>query len=128
MALNDHLPSPAAPGTAQFPLSRPYYLKSFLEQQGCGPGHQVRAWDHSIVLFERIFCRAGLARIFADAKTTALPVKFLNETVQSNIDRFLSEKDRWLSCIDRLIDFLILRSGLRFPDSYSGRQKPGGRP
>ncbi|GHV78704.1 radical SAM protein [Spirochaetia bacterium] len=80
------------------PYPAPYYLKTFLE----GRGFQTGVWDHSIALFERIFCRAGLKRIFADADKPNV----INEIVSYNIDRFLSEEDRWLSCIDRLIDFL----------------------
>jgi hypothetical protein len=83
------------------PYPAPYYLKSFLESRG----HQTVVWDHSIALFDRIFCRAGLERIFKDAgKMNRAAIK--NKTVLYNVDRFLSEEDRWLSCIDLLIDFL----------------------
>ncbi|MFP3043773.1 radical SAM protein [Treponema primitia] len=81
------------------PYPAPYYLKTFLE----GRGYQVRVQDHSIGLFERIFCRSGLERIFVDAQKAGKPK---NKNVFYNIDRFLSEEDRWLSSIDRLIDFL----------------------
>jgi hypothetical protein len=86
-----------------------YYLKTFLEKKG----RRVLVRDHSIALFERIFCRPGLERIFADAEaafTGASPAGDLwdrnNKHIAYNIERFLSEQDRWLSCIDRLIDFL----------------------
>jgi radical SAM superfamily enzyme YgiQ (UPF0313 family) len=83
------------------PYPAPYYLKSFLESRG----HETLVWDHSIALFDRIFCRAGLERIFHEAgKMDRSAVK--NKTLLYNVDRFLSEEDRWLSYIDPLIDFL----------------------
>ncbi|GHU54708.1 radical SAM protein [Spirochaetia bacterium] len=68
-----------------------YYLKTFLEKQG----HKVVVRDHSIGLFEKIFCRAGLEKIFNDAKPHG-PIA----------ERFVSEADRWINMIDRLISFL----------------------
>jgi len=79
------------------PYPAPYYLKSFLEQRG----FHVAVLDHSIGLFERIFSRAGLERIFADA---ALLPNYKGET-----ERFLSEKDLWCDSIERLIAFLCQR-------------------
>ncbi|GHV86987.1 radical SAM protein [Spirochaetia bacterium] len=72
-----------------------YYLKPFLEQRG----HRVLVRDHSIGLFERIFCRAGLEKIFADTEGQSL-------TQNPIAERFLSEADRWINMIDRLISFL----------------------
>ncbi|GHT55268.1 radical SAM protein [Spirochaetia bacterium] len=68
-----------------------YYLKTFLEKQG----QQVIVRDHSIGLFEKIFCRAGLEKIFAGV-----------EPHDPIAERFLSEADRWINMIDRLISFL----------------------
>jgi len=79
------------------PYPAPYYLKSFLEQRG----FHVTVLDHSIGLFERIFSRAGLERIFADA---ALLPGYKSET-----ETFLSERDLWCVSIDRLIAFLRQR-------------------
>jgi radical SAM superfamily enzyme YgiQ (UPF0313 family) len=85
-----------------------YYLRSFLE----GRGRRVTVLDHSIGLFERIFCRPGLERIFADAEV------LLNSGGRGGagavLDRqsrgiarsFLSEAERWINTIDRLVNFL----------------------
>jgi len=79
------------------PYPAPYYLKSFLEQRG----FHVTVLDHSIGLFERIFSRVGLERIFADV---ALLPAHKKET-----ERFLSERDMWCASIDRLVAFLRQR-------------------
>jgi hypothetical protein len=76
------------------PYPAPYYLKSFLEQRG----FHVTVLDHSIGLFERIFYRAGLERIFTDA--------VLLSGHKKEAERFLSEKELWCVSIDRLIAFL----------------------
>jgi hypothetical protein len=83
------------------PYPAPYYLKAFLEARG----YQTQVWDHSIALFDRIFCRAGLERLFADARNMNRAA-VRNKALRSQVDRFLSEEDRWLSSIDLLIDFL----------------------
>ena len=79
-----------------------YYLQVFLEQQG----YTVMVRDHSIGLFEKIFCEEGLTRIFRDARKTfdagALPDRQSGPVVE----RFFSEEGRWLASIDRLIAFL----------------------
>jgi len=82
------------------PYPAPYYLKAFLEQRG----FHVTVLDHSIGLFERIFSRAGLERIFSDV---ALLSTYKNETEKyTSIKMFLSERDMWCASIDRLIAFL----------------------
>ncbi|MDR1587960.1 MAG: radical SAM protein [Treponema sp.] len=94
-------------------LNSPYpaifYLRSFLERRG----FPVIARDHSIALFERIFCREGLKRIFEDAGTMAegppkVPDKGagFDKGLRPVIERFLSEEELWLSSIDRLVNFL----------------------
>ena len=92
------------------PYPSPYYLKSFLEKRG----QCVTVLDHSIGLFERIFSRSGLARIFSDASclldVSPLPASVVpgvqdKETINI-IERFLSEKEMWLASIDRLVAFL----------------------
>jgi radical SAM superfamily enzyme YgiQ (UPF0313 family) len=87
-----------------------------------GRGYQARVSDHSIGLFERIFCKTGLERIFADARRVyenrGLPpaagaveaaepgLDFNNPYLLFQTERFLSEEGRWLSCINRLVSFL----------------------
>jgi len=80
------------------PYPAPYYLKSFLEQRG----FHVTVLDHSIGLFERIFSRAGLEQIFADA----VSLSSYKSEYKSETERFLSERDLWCASIDRLIAFL----------------------
>ncbi|GHV33034.1 radical SAM protein [Spirochaetia bacterium] len=137
------------------PYPAPYYLKTFLENRG----FQTPVWDHSIALFERIFCRAGLERIFARVTAlkntnTAIHVSLNNPPaarpaphIASLIDQFLSEEPRWLSCIDRLTNFLrgsdrefghllalangVLPGGPRFDaclDSLDGNPPPDAAP
>ncbi|MDR2404567.1 MAG: radical SAM protein [Spirochaetaceae bacterium] len=94
------------------PYPAVYYLKSFLEDRG----YRTRTRDHSIGLFERIFCKRGLQRIFADARKAYRdsgrspgPGRGNGRGAEKtlyHIERFLSEEDRWLSSIDRLIAFL----------------------
>jgi radical SAM superfamily enzyme YgiQ (UPF0313 family) len=85
------------------PYPAPYYLKSFLE----GRGFHVTILDHSIALFERIFSRAGLERIFTDAALLHAAGKTgKNQEYKDEIERFLSERDLWRVSIDRLIAFL----------------------
>jgi hypothetical protein len=82
-------------------LNSPYpgifYIRSFLEKRGI----KVFARDHSIGLFEKIFCREGLGRVFADAAKLSYSGRF-----KRIIKRFLSEESRWLSEIDHLTAFL----------------------
>jgi len=79
-----------------------YYLRSFLERRG----HKVTVQDHSIGLFETIFCHKGLARIFADVKKNAEKHHFRDTFTIAMLELFLSNEDRWLSTIDRTVDLL----------------------
>ena len=89
------------------PYPAPYYLKSFLTQHG----FKVCVRDHSIGLFERIFCRTGLEKIFAAVGGSAVQKKvgrenfYIKETLY-NIECFISEQNLWINSIDRLVDFL----------------------
>ncbi|MDR1507116.1 MAG: radical SAM protein [Treponema sp.] len=87
-------------------LNGPYpslhYLAPFLKKLG----HRVIVQDHSIGLFEEIFCRRGLEKIFRDAaareqfhRSGGIHERFWHE-------RFLSEQGTWLTCVDRLVAFL----------------------
>jgi hypothetical protein len=90
------------------PYPSPYYLKSFL----CARGRRTRVRDHSIALFERIFCRSGLTRVFADAGTVLTgppdfaPAALRDKRVRIAAERFLSQKELWLNAVDRLIAYL----------------------
>ncbi|MCL2233268.1 MAG: radical SAM protein [Treponema sp.] len=85
------------------PYPAPYYLKGFLEKRG----FRVTVLDHSIGLFEKIFCRSGLEQIFHDASLpSSLSKNRQNKNIAPIIERFLSERNLWLASIDRLIAFL----------------------
>ena len=96
------------------PYPAPYYLKTFLD----GRGYRTRVLDHSIGLFERIFCRQGLEKIFTHARkiyqNRGAPAEagegfvpdLNNPYVLYQTQRFLSEEERWLSVIGRLVCFL----------------------
>ena len=85
------------------PYPAPYYLKSFLEKRGL----EVTVLDHSIALFERIFCRQGLERIFDDAVSPAYRRTSRGESALAHVvERFFSERDLWLASIERLVAFL----------------------
>ena len=79
-------------------LNSPYpgifYLRSFLEKRG----NKVLTQDHSIALFESIFCRNGLAKIFTDAKA--------KDNNSEKVLYFLSNEKELLSAIDSVVDFL----------------------
>jgi radical SAM superfamily enzyme YgiQ (UPF0313 family) len=99
-----------------------YYLRSFLENPPPAgesgllsdlSSYKVETRDHSIGLFERIFRRASLERIFADAEAALRDGKGLevpgwtDKTRLLDIGRrFLSERERWIAAIDRLVAFL----------------------
>ncbi|MDR0451938.1 MAG: radical SAM protein [Treponema sp.] len=89
------------------PYPAVYYLRSFLEKRG----FPCIAADHSIALFEQVFCPAGLGRIFARAREIfgrgANPAENAEGPgPRYDVARFLSEEERWLSCIERFSAFL----------------------
>ncbi|MDR2841581.1 MAG: radical SAM protein [Spirochaetaceae bacterium] len=76
-----------------------YYLKSFLSKHG----FNATIEDHSITLFENIFCSAGLKKIFQLVKDSKR--KYPAHIVKI-VNRFLSEEQLWINCIDRIVEFL----------------------
>jgi len=78
-----------------------YYLRSFLEKRG----YRVIVRDHSIGLFEKIFCKNGLERIFSDIRKIDVSL-MKDKQLKPVIERFLSEEKQWLFSIDRIVDFL----------------------
>jgi radical SAM superfamily enzyme YgiQ (UPF0313 family) len=87
------------------PYPAPYYLKSFLEGAALGEGAACRVLvrDHSIGLFEKIFCRAGLEKVFAAAKK---PGSSGDRRRAGYVERFFSEQSGWIASVDRLVNFL----------------------
>ena len=71
-----------------------YYLRAFFNSRG----FQAEARDHSIGLFERIFCPEGLAAVFAEARRRTIR--------QKDMRGFISEEGRWLNSITGLTAFL----------------------
>jgi len=83
------------------PYPSVYYLRSFLEKRGC----EVLVRDHSIALFEKIFCKEGLRKIFSHIKSgdSGLTPRSKHWNI---IETFLCEEERWLSSIDKITAFL----------------------
>lgn len=91
---------------APYPAS--YYLRSFLESTEV----RCRVADHSIGLFERIFSRGGLTRVFTEARPRIearldAPCGGPDEEpTRLNLARYLAQADRWIASIDRTVAFL----------------------
>jgi radical SAM superfamily enzyme YgiQ (UPF0313 family) len=88
-------------------LNAPYpataYLASFLRQEG----HTARILDLSIELFHRIFCSTGFARIFAEAgQRLSGRLGSLDAPIRENLLRYLSNADRYVESIDRIVELL----------------------
>ncbi len=93
------------------------YLKSFF----CKQNLQAKWYDLSIELINKIFCRAGLTKLFELTKSAAIKKSqeaFLSgdEGTGSALIRYVSESDRWINWIDTITT--ILRDG----NSSSGRE------
>jgi hypothetical protein len=114
------------------PYPAPYYLKAFLDARG----YRTRVLDHSIGLFERIFCKTGLKKIFADARriyeNRGRPAEAGEYTPDLSIpyvlyrtERFLSEEDRWLSTVGRLVGFCGAGTGAASSPWQTGSSPEG---
>ncbi|MCX7029908.1 MAG: radical SAM protein [Spirochaetes bacterium] len=90
-------------------LNSPYpataYLASFLRREG----HTARIVDLSIELFRRIFCSAGFARVFAEAGQRLTDrLGSFDAPTRENLLRYLSNADRYVESIDRIVELLAL--------------------
>ncbi len=88
-------------------LNAPYpaihYLAAFLR----GRGHDTRALDHSIELYRRVFSRAGLMRLFDDARVRlASKAPHLRKSEAAEIERYFSYEPFYYAWIEGLVDFL----------------------
>jgi hypothetical protein len=87
-----------------------YYLAPYLRSLG----FEVETQDHSISLFLHIFSRQGLEKIFRDAapiaaKRLAAPLPAgdeIEQTIRSNLLRFIGRREDWLASVDRVVAFL----------------------
>ncbi len=77
------------------------YLTRFLKRRG----YRVRQADLNIELMLKIFCRAGLKRVFAAAEAAAAQ-RPTSEPVSEHSQRVLSMQARYVSLIDEVIRFL----------------------
>jgi hypothetical protein len=84
------------------PYPAPYYLKAFLEKQG----YSAVVEDHSIGLFEKIFSKHGLERVFSSLKEKEFENKKKEENLRKIARRFFSEKEKWIASIDHITAFL----------------------
>ena len=88
-------------------LNSPYpataYLASFLRREG----HTAQVVDLSIELFHRIFSAAGLDRVFSEAgRRFAGRIPSLDRPIRENLLRYLSNADRYVESIDRIVGLL----------------------
>ena len=134
-------------------LNAPYPAIHCLEAFLRGQGHEAVAYDHSIALYRRIFSRAGLAKVFAEARealdgrTAALAASGAavsgdlasGVATALQVERYLSYGPLYIEWIDGIVDFLSgrdpamahrLASAAEFPrgaraEAYLGSR--GGR-
>ncbi|HET7839759.1 MAG TPA: radical SAM protein [Rectinemataceae bacterium] len=88
-------------------LNAPYpavhYLEAFLRAKGI----EAQAFDHSIELFRGLFSRAGLSRVFADARAAlAARGPEPDPAAAREIERYLSYEGLYLEWADPLLSFL----------------------
>jgi radical SAM superfamily enzyme YgiQ (UPF0313 family) len=83
------------------PYPAAHYLESFLRGQGV----VAAAFDHSIELYRRIFSRAGLCRLFSDARG-ALDRRPAGRGDAEQIERYLSYETFYVDWIEGIVDFL----------------------
>ena len=83
------------------------YLSSFFRSLGCNV-----VWrDLNIELFDTIFCRAGLERLFSLCADDALKIadkaeQTGDDATAFNLRRYVSQKDLWCEWIDRITAML----------------------
>jgi len=88
-------------------LNSPYPAVHYLEAFLRGRGVSAVAFDHSIELYRRVFSRAGLAKVFADARA-ALDARgrAADEESRNQAERYLSYEALYVEWIDGIVDFL----------------------
>jgi len=102
-------------------LNAPYPAVHYLEAFLRGRGASAASFDHSIALYRRVFSRAGLAKIFAEA-CAALDSRDameghgakggrgkgpgIDDASMSQVERYLSYENLYIQWIDGIVDFL----------------------
>ena len=102
-------------------LNAPYPAVHYLEAFLRGRGASAASFDHSIALYRRVFSRAGLAKIFAEARA-ALGAREaaegrdaqggrgkglgIDDASMSQVERYLSYGNLYIQWIDGIMDFL----------------------
>lgn len=88
------------------------YLSAFFKNQGC-----KTAWfDLNISLFDAIFCRSGLEKLFSLCSKKAVDLadsfeRAGNSEAAFNLRRYISTKDLWLNWIDTITAILRPAAG-----------------
>ncbi len=83
------------------------YLSAFFKSQNC----QTKWLDLNIKLFYEIFSKSGLEKLFSLASKNALNIaekaeKSEDEATAFNLRRYVSEKNLWISWIDKITAIL----------------------
>ena len=83
------------------------YLSAFFKSQNC----QTKWLDLNIRLFYKIFSKSGLEKLFSLASKNALNIaekaeKSGDEATAFNLRRYVSEKNLWMSWIDKITAIL----------------------
>src|SRR5574344_1058794 len=99
-------------------LNTPYpsgaYLSAYFKKQG----HSVQWYDLSLALFNKIFSRAGLAKLFSLSSSKALNLADIAEKkgdseTAFNLRRYISESSEWIQWIDTITAILRSRTSTR---------------
>jgi radical SAM superfamily enzyme YgiQ (UPF0313 family) len=108
-------------------LNSPYPAIAYLASYARREGHVVKCHDLSIELFRAIFCSAGLTRVFAEAeKRLAGRIDTFDRPTRKNVQRYLSNAERYVQSIDRVIGLLAGGDDAFAHELSAGRRVPWG--
>ena len=92
-------------------MNTPYpsgaYLNSFFKNQG----HSAKWLDMNIELFNSLFCKTGLSRLFQKTQEKALQIaadcqKKGDGATAFNLRRYIAQKNLWTDWIDHIVEIL----------------------
>ena len=101
-------------------LNTPYpsgaYLKSFFLQQDIIKFSSVQWFDLSNLLYNNIFSKTGLTRLFelTTEKALLLAQESNDENTSFNLHRYIFQKDSWINWIDKIKSILTDSNGREF--------------